>query len=146
MAVSANLVLDSGFLDYAVTNLLAGENLRLGVILSGSEVAPGSSPATAIAAEYAGFGWTRPSIVLASSGSYNAVTGKWEIPATTEWAVVGPSGGFAIKQVFVIVGGSTTPLDTTGTFLGLATYSTAISVDSGATQPIRAPWRLYGVS
>ena len=146
---TANLKLGRAWGNHIATTIFQSQDFRLGLILSGSEVADtvveGTDLSTLYAAEYAAGGWVRPTVQFPSIGDYNTTTDKWELPATTEWSFTGPSGGFSIKQAFVVKGGTTTPGNTTGILVGLATFSSPIVVASGATQAIRLPWVFYGV-
>lgn len=146
---TANLKISRAYLNHVATNLFDGQDFRLGLILSGSEVADtvveGIDLSAIYSAEYAAGGWVRPTVQFPSIGDLNTTTDKWELPDTTEYSFVGPTGGFSIKQFFVIKGGLTTPGDTTGILIGLSTFAAPIVVADGATQAIRLPWVFYGV-
>jgi hypothetical protein len=145
MGQTANISCAPEFYSFAVTQAFNGRNLRLGVITNAAAVSSTlhlTNRAAVIAAEFNGGGWTRPNLVIPSLGSFDATNNEWDISTTMEWTVTGPTGGFDIKQIFVMIDGSATPRDTSGTLLGLLTYPTAISLAQGASLPLRAPWSL----
>jgi hypothetical protein len=149
MSQTADFYASPSFLQYVSQQCFVGKNLRLGVITNAAFISgpPPLNEATVIAAEYNSGGWTRPNLVVPSVGSFDSAVPEWDIGSTTqEWVIVGPSGGFDIRQLFVMIDGTSTPRNTTGTFLGPLTYPTAISVAAGASLPIRAPWSIRGVA
>lgn len=149
MSQTANFSAAPEFLSFVVSQCFNTRNLRLGVIPNASAVSSTlhlTDRAGVIAAEYNSGGWTRPNLVIPSLGSYDTGNNEWDVSTTMEWSITGPSGGFDIKQLFVLIDGTSTPRNTTGTLLGLLTYPTAISVAAGAVLPIRAPWSVLSVA
>jgi hypothetical protein len=145
---TANLTAGTGFLSYCIQNTIGGVPIHLGVILSGSELPEAtlfSDPSQFVNAEYNASPWIRPVQTIISPGTYNPTLSRFEIPPATEWTFTAPSGGFSIKQIFVIINGSTTPRDTNGTFIGVATFASAIAVPGGTSQSIKLPWSLKSI-
>jgi hypothetical protein len=135
---TANFLIGPDFSNYVVGLALEGKDLRLGIILDGDDVSPTihyTASNDAIAAEYAAGGWLRPTISFSTSGAWDAPNLEFDVP-TVSWDVIGPTGGFSIKQFFIIIDGSTTPGNTTGTFAGLSTFTTPIAVADGETTQI----------
>lgn len=145
---TTNLIASPDFLSYCIQSTIESTPLHLGVILLGSELPDAtlfSNPSQLIAAEYSVSPWVRPVVTIASPGSYNQTLNQWETPPATEWTFTAPSAGFSIKQVFVILNGSATPNDTTGLLIGVASFSTGISVPGGTSQSIKIPWTLKSI-
>jgi hypothetical protein len=145
----ANLSPAPGFLQYVVTQVLSGKDLRLGLIATDAQVASTlhlTNTPGVIAAEFNGAGWVRPTIQIPGLGAYNTIDNNWALPTAMEWSVTGPPGGIDVKQMFVIIDGSTTARSVTGTFLGLTTLTGTITIPAGITTAIKAPWSVLGVS
>lgn len=149
MPQTSNLSLAPGFLQYVVIQVFQTKDLRLGLIPLASAVSSTlhlTNTAGVIGAEFNGSGWVRPTIQIPGVGSYDATGNDWDLPAAMEWSVTGPTGGIDVKQLFVIIDGLTTPRNATGTFVGLATLTSVITIPAGVTTAIKAPWSLLGVS
>jgi hypothetical protein len=145
---TANLTAGTGFLSYCIQNTIANVPLHLGVIVAGSELTEAtlfSDPSEFVNIEYDASPWIRPVQTIVSPGTYNQTLNRWEIPPATEWTFTAPAAGFSIKQIFVIINGSTTPRNTNGTLIGVATFANAIAVPGGTSQSIKLPWSLKSI-
>lgn len=149
MPQASNISLSPEFLAYVVTQCFDARNLRLGLIPNASAVSPAlhlTDKGGVIAAEFDGSGWLRPSILIPALGAYDTVGNDWDLPPAMEWSVVGPTGGIDVKQLFVIIGGLTTARSALGILIGLATLTNVITIPSGVTTSIKAPWSLQGIA
>lgn len=134
------------YYEYVANASIVGVNHRLGVIPDGSAVAANlylTNRAGVIGAEFNGLGWVRPNLLVPTAGAMDIPNLEWDVSTILEWSLTGPAGGINVKQLFVIVGGTTTPRNTTGTLLGLLTYPSPVTIEAGQTRPVRIPWSLF---
>lgn len=127
-----------------VQTMFVGTPIHLGIITVGNNIADSlveTTPEAFRAIEYNSGSWTRPQLTLGASGSFNAGLDKWEFP-TSAWSLTGPPGGISIKQVVVILGGTTTPRNNTGVIVGVGTYTVPIDIAANAVQTIEVPWSI----
>lgn len=132
-------------------NTFTGRSLRLGIILEGNQQSDFDIAANNLGIisgfEYNSGAWTRPTVTLSSStlGSYNSTTQRYEINGeANKIPVTAPAGGFSIRQVFFILGGSATPRNTMGTIVGVPTFAAAIVMAAGDIQEFKLPWTVRG--
>lgn len=128
-----------------VQTMFVGTPIHLGVITVGNNIADNlveTTPNAFRSLEYNSGSWLRPALTIASTGSFNAGLDKWEFPATSSWSITGPPGGISIKQVVVILGGTTTPRDSLGVIIGVGTYTVPMEIAASAVQTIEVPWSI----
>lgn len=145
MGQTAQFRLDPEYLQWLSELAFLNRNYRLIVIPNSAAITPSttaSNKTAILAAEFNGSGWTRPGLVIPAVGSFDGANSEWDISTVLEWSVVGPTGGFDIKQVAAIADGIATPRDATGKLLGILTYPSAISVAAGQPLPLRIPWSI----
>lgn len=119
--------------------------IYLGLITSGNRLDPNlieTVSANFLAAEYASGSWVRPSMTISNPGTFNGGLDVWEFPTTLEWSFVGPIGGLSVEQIVISIGGASTPRNTAGVVVGVATYATPLLIPAGVTQSISAPWTI----
>lgn len=128
-----------------VQTMFVGKPIHLGIITVGNNIADNlveTTPEAFRAIEYNSGSWLRPSLTMGTVGSFNAGLDKWEFPSTSKWSLTGPPGGISIKQVVVILGGTTTPRNSTGTIVGVATYAVPLDIAANVVQTIEVPWSI----
>jgi hypothetical protein len=128
-----------------VQTMFVGTPIHLGVITTGNNIADNlveTTPEAFRAIEYNSGSWVRPTLTLGAVGSFNPGLDKWEFPTTSTWSLTGPPGGISIKQVVVILGGTTTPRDNTGVIVGVGTYTVPLDIAASAVQTIEVPWSI----
>jgi hypothetical protein len=128
-----------------VQTMFVGTPIHLGIITTGNNIADSlveTTPEAFRAIEYNSGTWTRPVFTMSGSGSFNAGLDRWELPTTSVWSVTGPPGGISIKQVVTILGGNTTPRNSTGVIIGVGTYAVPLDIAAGAVQTIEVPWSI----
>jgi hypothetical protein len=142
----ANLALAPSFLELVVTQVLATRDLRLGIIPAYNYVDPNAyiaNPSSMFAAEYGvAQNWTRPTIQIPGLGAYD--TDRWKLPEVMQWTVTLPEN-LDVRNFFVVLGGSPSTGDSSGTLIGLATLPQTVTITSGVPTAIKAPWALLGV-
>lgn len=128
-----------------VQSVFLNTPIHLGIITVGNNIADNlieTSPNNFRSIEYNSGSWTRPALTLSGAGNFNAGLDRWDFGSTSGWTVTGPPGGISIKQVVVILGGNSTPRDTTGITIGVGTYSVPLDIADGASQTIEMPWTI----
>jgi hypothetical protein len=146
--MSDNLIISTPFLNRIVAEALAGQDLRLGIIAEGNQTTivyedftlsnftSREIAATAIT------GGTRPTLVLPSNGNYNWNSRRHETPTPVEYSFSATGAPLQIRQLFVIVGGTTAMGNSTGEILAATKpFSGPIVYPVGL--PIQIPLNLF---
>ena len=143
---TATLTLSSNFLKEVVQQTLLTKDFQLGIILDGTNVDDSlviTTPNSVIAVEYNAAGWVRPTATLSGTGIFNIITNQLILP-DMQWSITAPTGGLAIKQQFIILGGITTPGDTSGIMIGSCTYANPLNIVAGQTELISFKGDVFG--
>jgi hypothetical protein len=147
MAEISTMIPSPQFLQYVVKTLWEAKNLRLGIVSIDSPVNADqhlTDLAPIYAAEYDLSGWQRPTITIPTIASlYDKNTKTLNLP-NLSWTVTSPAQGLTYYQLFVVIGGTASPHDTTGIFQGLTTQSSNSYINPNISFPVDISWSLLG--